>query len=425
MKRWVCIALCLALMAGLVGVLGAQQKVQLRGYVRDYTLTLESPWKTAIETFKKKHPNVEISVEGLPYDDIRNKTLITAGAGQAPDIIQVDCIWLGEYAKNGVIIDATDWLEADPALKDDLIPQFAESAKWNGRTYGLWINSDVRLFGWWREFFRDAGIDPYWRPDTWEQVAEVAQKVQKKPAVWGFSMPLFSTDHTAERWYMLLYSAGGSMMDKDFTKVVFNSPAGVRALQWYADAVQKWRITPIEQLGIKDADLGRLFWNKKYVMYLNASPWGSAKQEGWTTQEYWDRIGIAPQPKFEGGEYATCSGGWVISVSKDSKYPELTWEFIKLATSPDNVKDFLIQGARVPTRKSLLKLGDEFKKGNPDWEKVVASIPYTHFRPWIPEYNAMSVQLVTAIQKAVAGEASPKAALDAAAKKINEEILKR
>src|SRR6056297_139850 len=82
-----------------------EDEIVLTAMVRDYSMSQgDAPWKTAAEAFKKKHPNVSFKFESLPYDDQREKVLITVGAGKGPDIVMVDCIWLGEFASNNIII---------------------------------------------------------------------------------------------------------------------------------------------------------------------------------------------------------------------------------------------------------------------------------------------------------------------------------
>ncbi|HZS87841.1 MAG TPA: hypothetical protein VFE42_10185 [Chloroflexota bacterium] len=51
---------------------------------------------------------------------------------------------------------------------------------------------------------------------------------------------------------------------------------------------------------------------------------------------------------------------------------------------------------------------------------AAASYRVTHFRPPVPQYPQISEQVATAIQKAVAGQATPKAALDAAAANVDK-----
>ena len=61
------------------------KEITLNVLVRNYTLNQDAPYKTAKAAMEKKFPNVTVNLEGLGYDDTRNKTLITVGANQPLD----------------------------------------------------------------------------------------------------------------------------------------------------------------------------------------------------------------------------------------------------------------------------------------------------------------------------------------------------
>lgn len=401
--------------------------VVLTGMVRDYTLRQEAPWTSAIKVFQEKHPNVTIKLEGLPYDDQRVKVLTTVAAGKGPDIVQTDCIWLGEFASSKILIDLSDRLAADAALRDDYLPVFFEASKWQGKVYGLWLNSDVRMLGYHKDLFVKAGLDPNKPPATWKELREYAKKLTN-PAegVWGYGFNAFSTDHTADRWYPFLYMKGGSILTSDYTKAAFNGPAGVEALQLLVDLMNTDKASPPDLLGAKESDLPKAFVAKKYAMMIRVGDfWPDFKRAGYTMDAYKAQVGMAPLPIPDGGKPATGSGGWILGITRDSKNPDIAYDFLKLVVSPDNVLPFLAERAMVPTRKSLMQREQEFLQAVPFFKVVRQVTPFTFFRPPIPEYSKISAEIVNAIQKALALQASPKEALDQAASAVDNILSRR
>ena len=87
----------------------ARPKVELKALVRNYSLDQDSPWRLAAAALKQRHPemDIEVTLEGVSYDDLRRKSLLTLQAGQGYDIIQMDNIWLGEFVDGGLIKDLT------------------------------------------------------------------------------------------------------------------------------------------------------------------------------------------------------------------------------------------------------------------------------------------------------------------------------
>ena len=97
---------------------------------------------------------------------------------------------------------------------------------------------------------------------------------------------------------------------------------------------------------------------------------------------------------------------------------KLFFDYLKLVVSPENMVPFLIDNQALPTRKSELKYQPKFAKAIPNFSVAQEVLPTTHFRPPIPQYTKISAQIVEAIQKALSLEATPKQALDAAAKEV-------
>jgi multiple sugar transport system substrate-binding protein len=353
----------------------------------------------------------------LGYDDSRNKTLITVGANQPLDVVQLDYIWIGEYAEGGVLQKITDRVKGSDIYSDTL-PQFLESAEWNGEFYGVWINTDVRIIGWVKEFVAAAGLDPEKAPATYEELVANAMKAQKPPQTYGYFFPLVSGEATVERWLSPLFSAGGKIVNDDFTKAAFNSPAGQKALQAYVDAVNKYKIIP--KVAFESEEVNQLMLNKRLVYCFDLGVWEEVSEAEWPQERYKKEYGFGVPPKFEGGKVATTSGGYELGIPRTAVDPEMSWEFIKIASSTENVKDWYIAQSRFGTRKSLAKFDQEFMKSNPEYAVRKEALKHTNFAPWNPEWVKMLDPIYTAIQKACLMEATVKQALSEAEQAVNK-----
>jgi multiple sugar transport system substrate-binding protein len=394
------------------------KKIAMSVIVRNYTLNQDAPYKTAKAEMEKRHPNVTVNLEGLGYDDTRNKTLITVGANQQLDAVQLDYIWVGEYAIGSVLQKVTDLVKGEKNLLDDVLPPFRESMQWAGDYYGVWLNTDVRTIGWVKEFVAAAGLDPEKAPATYEELVSNALKAQKPPEVSGYYFPLISGEATVERWLSPLFSAGGQLVTADFKKAAFSSPAGVQALQFYVDCVNRDKIVP--KVAYESEEVDQLIWNKRLVYCFDMFVWEKASEAGWSIEQYNKVFGIAVPPKFANGQVATTSGGYELGIPRTAADRKLSWEFIMLATASENVKNFYLAQSRLGTRQSLSQYAGEFAKTNPDYTTQVKALQYTHFAPWNPQYVKMLEPLYTAIQKATMLQATPKQALDEAANAVNK-----
>ena len=121
------------------------------------------------------------------------------------------------------------------------------------------------------EAFKKAGIDYEKSFDSMEEFIEVAQKLTIKNAegeVVQYGIGLGSDHaHSMRYWYGLLFQAGGQFLNEDNTKAAFNSEAGRRALQFLADWVTKYKISPYHQ-----SDIDRDWMSGKVAMVIEG-PW--------------------------------------------------------------------------------------------------------------------------------------------------------
>lgn len=409
-------------------VYAQRRTLTIKALVRDYTLRLESPWRTAAVELKRRHPDVDINVEldGSPYDDQRRKALISTQAGRGADVIQMDNIWLGEFAEGGIIQDVTARFEAWKD-KDDVPPVYLRTSTWKGRVYGLWLNSDVRLLHWNKQVFKKFGLDPNRPPRTWNELIAAAQKTTNPPSSWGYVFPGGQAEETVDRWLAYLYQLGGSVLNADNTQAVFNSEAGVRALQFHVDLVNKYRVTPREILGSQQDELvNALVTSDRFAMGIVVGtgyrPQGTGEYK--TPEEFARIRGATILPVAEGGRRATVMGGWILTIGRNSANADLAWEYITIASSEPYAREFWQQQQRVPTRKRAFERMGTYNQVMPYFDQIAESVPFARLGPQVAQYPSFLPFMITGIQRALSGEMPPKGALDQAAAQTND-VLKR
>jgi multiple sugar transport system substrate-binding protein len=407
----------------------AQKKaVTLKVLARDYTLRLDSPWRTAGAELKRRHPELDITLEleGSPYNDQRRKALISTQAGQGADVIQMDNIWLGEFAEGGIVQDVTARFSAWPD-KGDVPPVFLRTASWKDRVYGLWLNADVRLLHWNKKLFRKAGLDPARPPQTWDELAAMAGKCTAPPTQWGYVFPGGQAEETVDRWLAFLFQLGGSVLTPDNTRAAFNSDAGVRSLQFLADLVNKHKVTPREILGSNQDELTNvLVTSDRFAMGIVVGtgfrPGGTGDYK--TPEEFAQVRGAAVLPVAPGGRRATVMGGWILTIGRGSANADLAWEYMTIVTGEPAARDFWQKQQRVPTRKAAFENVRAYSQVMPYFDQIAESVPFAHLAPQVPQYPSFLPFMITAVQRTLSGETAPKAALDEAATQTNA-ILRR
>ncbi|MGH6930830.1 MAG: ABC transporter substrate-binding protein, partial [Dongiaceae bacterium] len=95
--------------------------------------------------FMAANPDIKVNLEFVPYEGLRDKTLLSQGAGAGYDVVLFDVIWPAEYAENKVLIDVTDRITAD--MKSQIMPGAWTTVDYKSRAYGMpWILDTKYLF---------------------------------------------------------------------------------------------------------------------------------------------------------------------------------------------------------------------------------------------------------------------------------------
>jgi len=396
--------------------------VTMRIFARAYTWKQEAPWEVAKAEIRRRHQDTKFTFveEGFGWADLRAKFLTAAAGGNPPDAAQVDIIWVGEYVEGGLLTDLTDKVNAWEEWPD-VVDSYKEGTKWKGRNYGTWLNTDVRVMAYNKKMFRKAGLDPDKPPQDWNELYDMAKKISSPPAYYGYGFPAMKQEETSMRFFGMLYSAGGQVLTDDLKKAAFNSEAGVKALEFHLKMI-KDGVTP---KSIVSGDYGAIdaaVFQDKFAISFMTKTLGLAKKflKDLTPEQFQKDFGAAPIPKAPGGEWATMAGGYLLSVPKGAKYPDLAWELISIGAGADSQFKYTSARGYVPTFYSLMKRPEDYFKVDPFFNVILSQLPYAHFRPGLPQYTEISAAVQDAIQAAVLGQLDPKSALDAAADKVNK-----
>jgi maltose-binding protein MalE len=89
---------------------------------------------------------------------------------------------------------------------------------------------------------------------------------------------------------------------------------------------------------------------------------------------------------------------------------------VKLAVSPENMKEFLLETYQHPPRKSIAESLDEEK--HPFLVQTTKYLYKAETRPSFPEYSNLSDLLQEMIEKTVWGEVTPAVAAEETSEKI-------
>lgn len=378
----------------------------------------DSPFEAAKRELESRYPGLTVVFDVQQGGgNVKSKLLNSAAAGESPDVAMVDSNALGEMVDAGLLAPIDSYVN-DWADWSDILPNFQRAGSWDGATYAVFMNTDLRVFVWNRQLFAAAGLDPDDGPETWDQVLEIARAVNDPPRVYGMMVPGGSSEHLAHRWYSFLWGAGGDIIADG--QAAFDRSSGVQAAQFYRDLIASG-VMPLDVLAASPDDNDRGVASGSYAMGVVGSWFYNYTREAGidTVDAFNEAFGVSAIPSPDGSPSPAGAGGWTVTIPAQSEQQDLAWEFISIAMNRENQRTWAISRAYVPVRQSLAD-DTAFTESIPFYPVIEQTLPIARTRPAIPEYPQVSAAIQTALQSIMLGESEVEPALDAAAAQVNQ-----
>ncbi len=378
-----------------------------------------------VEEFNKTHEGITVKAINMGnYQALSQKIMASIQAGTQPNISQVYESWTAGLAEGQALVDLSQMIDKDPEFKktlDDIYPVFLQSNTLDGKILSFPFNKSVRAMFYNKDLFFQNKLDPNKPPVTWSDFQTMAKKLtldknnDKKTDVYG-------TTITVSAWQFenLLLQAGGEIMNADNTKPLFNSPEGVRALNFMSDLLNKDKSTFLSSGfdGQNDFLAGK-------VAMLESSSVSLAflKKTGISFN-----LGICAIPVDKTKKSIISGTNVAIFKNKDPKVEAAAWEFIKWFTDTKQTAKFSSMTYYMPVRKSAMSESvlQTMIKENPGLETVYDQLNYATYEPQMSQWFEVRKFLEDqVIERVLRKDIAPKKALDDAAKKMNEELKKK
>jgi multiple sugar transport system substrate-binding protein len=187
-------------------------------------------FQTVADRFREAE-GVTVTIENLPYDQIRTVVDRRLQAGRAPDLFRVSYTDVGGYAERGVLADLSGTLDA--SYGEEFFPALWAAMQTDGVPVGVPHHTDTSALAFNLAHLERAGVtavptslEDAW---TWDEFVAVLQQLQDADlgaAPFAFNYQAFG----AYRWLNTLYQAGGQVLDGE--ESALGSEESRRALEW-------------------------------------------------------------------------------------------------------------------------------------------------------------------------------------------------
>jgi multiple sugar transport system substrate-binding protein len=319
------------------------------------------------------------------------------------DVFSSDVIWTAEFAGQKWLYDMTPYINAS---KSKYIGAPLETVHYADKYWGVPETSDAAFI-----YYRTdkGGGAP---PSTWQQVYADAAK-QGGIVYQGAPYEGLTCDYLE-----LAFAAGGTVLNDGGTKSTINSPQNIKALQLMVDGIKngsapKAVTTYMEPETDQAWTSGRYGFMRNWTYAYAADNKGASKVKG--------KYKVAPLPSFEGGGKAGILGGHNSVISVYSKDPGLALKFADFFASPAMQKAQILKFSLAAIIPSVYHDPDVLK-AVPYAPQLLQALSQAKARPVSPVYPQISQAIYTNVNDALAGRASPQAALQKADSQINKAL---
>ena len=385
-----------------------------------------------ITRFEKENPGIKINAQYIPSGDALIQKLITAVQSKtAPDISWLHSDFLEDLVKADAIYKMEDFIKGKNGIPDeditDIYPALLQFASWKGTLYSLPMEATNLALLYNKDMFKAAGLDPMKPPETWKELYDYSKKLtldkdgDGRIDQTGMFIPIYPAAGPLGSWMVwqwepFLWQAGGDIIDKEQTKVLYNSNEGVQALEFWQKIYR--------ELGLRTftSDFDVAFASQRLAMSMDG-PWNLPRYKDLLKNVNW---AFAPLPA---GPFrqATVVGGEYLAIFKQSKHPEACWTFLKWLLKPEIQAFWAMKSGYLPIRHAALNVPEfqQYLKENSNFAVFVYQMEVGFAQKPI-DHGGLEItrNMAEAIEKATIGNMDAKQALDEAAEKSNKVLLK-
>jgi multiple sugar transport system substrate-binding protein len=307
-----------------------------------------------------------------------------------------------------VIIPLDDVASNLGLQESDFAPLVWKAGEYNNKRYGIPL--DMHPFGLYynKALMEEAGLDPDSPPQTRDEYEAALEEFKRSGIQGSWVSPFLFTGGLT--WECLLFQFGGSLYNEDVTKAVFNSDAGVEALEWLVGLVEnEYSPSDIAQ----DAEL------EAFQQGKNALHWNGIWQINAFKEEEALDWGVAPVPQI-GSEKGVWSGSHNFVIMNQQPLDDNKVQASKVFINWISEKSIeWAKAGQIPARKNV-RDSEEFQN-LPEQSTLAQQLDYVNFVPPVPGIG--DVQPTTfeqAVNEAIIGKKEPKEALDEAASRADQ-----
>lgn len=318
-------------------------------------------WEGVASAVSQHHGGAEISVVSEIPHEYYISVLGTRFIGKnAPDVMILDDSSAYELAEEGLLLPLDDFIRADSSYRnDDMVPSMVGAAHINGKQYSIPQSGSAVDLVYRSDLFAAAELSP---PKTWQDVVSACDALRTQ----GIRYPL-TLDPREPFWVInFVWQNGGQVLSDDSRTVTLATPEAIGGLQFLHDLIHKYQV--IDPATVRGTTARELWGTGNAALMMDGS---------WILDRYdvlfpnlahkWD---VVPLPA--GRVARSFFGGQHLAIKRDTRAPQLAWDFVSLAVSSASQLRFTELTGNTPANVKTLD-DPKFRKEFPHFNFVRAA----------------------------------------------------
>ncbi len=388
-----------------------------------------------IPTFEKqmtaegKHATIKYDGTGVPDESYQTQIALDFKTGSGPDVVNLDGIWMGEFATAGYLKPLSDLVgaQANSWSGWSQIPANIQSnMEFNGQRYGIPQETDGRVLYFNKQLFAQAGLPTNWQPHSWADILTAARQLKAKdPGMTPIQLNAGTSmgeATTTQGFLPMLAGAGALVYNTQSKKWLGDTPQVRDVLTFYKQIYSTGLGDAQLQLpsDARDKSFAEFAAGKIGILLESNYLWDAVINPTGGIDPMKNRdqaVGWALIPAMTAGSgvgaqnYVSISGGGGNVINPGSKYPNQAWQLITFMSSQAAALRLAqLDAGSISQRKDVNATalnGDPLSKFIAD-----QALPHTFFRPSSASYPQVSIAIQNATQEIVTGKSPQQAATD-------------
>ena len=293
-----------------------------------YSHLFDKTHQIIAEEFQKEHPDIKLKFRAAyeNYEDGNQKVLKEAITKKMPDVTYQGLNRVRILVEKGIARPLEPFIAKESDFsKDGYHQAMLDIGTYDDQVYSLPFAVSLPISYYNMDLVRQAGWDENDLPDSWDEVIELAKKID---ALGEDTHGMFFGWNITGNWFWqaLNFSQGGTMLDAKEEKVAFDGEIGKWSMATFARFTTE---TNMPNLGTKDVSqvfaagkIGMFFWSTSIL----------ARMTEWVGDKFELKTGPYPSVKVDVGGLPA-GGNGAVMLTSDPERQEAAWKYIKFATS--------------------------------------------------------------------------------------------